>query len=146
MPKIKAPKPAAQSFNKRRSISDLLRWQVRHMHAVEMALPFDQRTGINVHEIKTEEQAGAYLQKATQKLVEKVHLSTKVPVPKPAKGAHNKNRRLSQLLKNQVQHFHELEKAWPREKQTGADIETLKTEGDAAAYISAVTGNLLAQG
>lgn len=145
MPKVRVPKPAANSFNKRRAISDLLRWQLRHMHAVEMALPHDERTGINIYDIKTEEQASAYLKKATEKLVQKVHLTTRIAVPKPPKTAPNKNRRLSQLLKNQVRHFYALEKTWPREKQTGTDIETLKTEGNAAAYIGAVTANLLAK-
>src|SRR5579863_2091854 len=122
MPKISVPKPDEHSFNKHRSISDLLRWQIRQMNAAEAVLPYDHQTGINVNEIKTEEQASAYLQKVTQKLTEKVHLSTRVAVPKPPKSAHNKNRRLSQLLKNQVRHFHEVEKKWPREKQTGVDI------------------------
>lgn len=145
MPKIPVPKPAASSFNEHRPISDLLRWQMRHMHAAEALLPYDHQTGINIHEIKTEGQASAYLQKATEKLVQKVRLSTRIPVPKPPKSAHNKNRRISQLLKNQVRNVYEIEKKWTPEKQTGIDIGTLKTEGHAAAYISAVTSRLLAQ-
>lgn len=146
MPKIPVPKAAANSFNKGRPISDLLRWQMRHMHAAEALLPYDYQTGINIHEIKTEGEASAYLQKATEKLVQKVQLSTRIPVPKPPKSAHNKNRRMSQLLKNQVRDFYEIEKRWPPESQTGIHIEMLKTEGNAAAYIFTVTSRLHAQG
>ena len=146
MPAIKVPKPPAKAFNKHLRISDLLRWQMKHMATAETALPFEHRTAINVYQIKTEEEAAAYLQKVTDALARKVHLSTRVAVPTPPKTALNKTRRISQLLKNQVQQFHEAEEKLPKEQQTGADIETLKTEEDAAAYISAVTSKLLALG
>jgi hypothetical protein len=143
MAKIRVPKPAAQAFNPHRRISDLLRWQMRHMQAAEMKLPYAHQTGININEIKTEAEAAAYLQKATAALARKPHLTTRVSVPKPAQGSFNKNRRISQLLKNQVEHFHELEKKLPKERQTGADITQLQTEGDVAHYISAITSRLL---
>jgi hypothetical protein len=146
MPKIKVPKPPAKAFNQHRRVSDLLRWQMKHMATAETALPFENRTAINVYQIKTEEEAAAYLQKVTGALARKVHLSTRVTVPKPPKTALNKNRRISQLLMNQVQHFREVEKKWPQEQQTHIDPQTLKSEGDAAAYISAVTSKLLALG
>jgi hypothetical protein len=146
MAKIPVPKPAKQSFNPHRPISDLLRWQMKHMRAVEMALPHEHHSGINVYEVKTEAEASAYLAKVTQKLMEKVHKSLRVPVPKPPRSALNKDRRISQLLKNHVRHFHEIEKKWPAEKQTGTDVELLKTEGQAAAYISQITSNMLLQG
>lgn len=143
MASIRVPKPAPQGFNPRRRISDLLRWQLRHMQAAEVKLLYEHRTGINIYEIKTEAEAAAYLQKATEALAAKPHLTTRVPVPKPAKGSLNQNRRISQLLKNQVEHFHEVEKKLLKEQQTGVDIKTLKTEGAAAAYISAITTKLL---
>ena len=142
MAKIRVPKPAKEAFHKSRPVSDLLRWQIRHMHEVEQHLPHDHRTGINSHAIKTESEASAYIRKVTEKLTAKVHLRHVVPVPHPAPGSMNKHRRISQLLKQQIRHFREVEKMWPAGKQTGIDIEAVKTEAEAAAYIRKITGML----
>jgi hypothetical protein len=43
------------------------------------------------------------------------------------------------LLLNQVKHLLELEKAFPPEKQTGTDPQSITTEGRAAEYIRKMT-------
>lgn len=146
MPKIKVPKPAPGSFNKHRPISDLLRWQLKHMHEIEMRLPFEHRSGVNHHEIKTEHEASVYIRKVTAKIREGVHLRYVVRVPKPAHGSMNKYRPMSHLLRSQVSHFHEVEKSWPANTQTGIDIRKLKTESDAAGYIRRITAVLHPEG
>jgi hypothetical protein len=64
-----------------------------------------------------------------------------VRVPKPAPGAFNKERPLAgnALLKNQVDHFRELEKRLLAELATGIQYEAVKTEGQAADYIKKMT-------
>jgi hypothetical protein len=64
-----------------------------------------------------------------------------VRVPKPASGSFNKERPLkgNALLKNQVDHFHELEKRLLADLQTGIQYETVSTEGQAAEYIRKMT-------
>ena len=65
----------------------------------------------------------------------------RVRVPKPAPGSFNKERPLERntLLKNQVDHFRELEKRLLAELQTGIQYEAVKTEGQAAEYIKKMT-------
>lgn len=142
MAKIRVPKPAQEAFHKHRPVSDLLRWQIRHMHEAEKHLPHDHHTGINIHAIKTEGEASSYIRKVTERLVSRVHLRHVVPVPRPAEGSMNKDRPVSQLLKQQISHFREIEKTWPAGKQTGIDIESVKTEAEAAAYIRKITAVL----
>lgn len=64
-----------------------------------------------------------------------------VRVPKPARKSFNKERPLQRntLLKNQVEHFHELEKRLVAELQTGIRFEEVATEGQAAEYIRKMT-------
>jgi hypothetical protein len=64
-----------------------------------------------------------------------------VRVPKPRRTAYNPNRPLDKnlLIKHQVEHFHEADLNLPQEWQTGIDISTITTEGEAAAYIRKVT-------
>ena len=64
-----------------------------------------------------------------------------IRVPKPSRAAYNPNRPLesNSLIKNQVRHFHEADLNLPPEWQTKIDISTIKTEGDAGAYIRKVT-------
>ena len=64
-----------------------------------------------------------------------------VRVPKPAHTSFNKARLLKSntLLKNQVDHFHELEGRLLAELQTGIQYEAVVTEGDAAEYIRKMT-------
>src|SRR5215471_2887537 len=134
---IKVPKPAKGSFNKNRPVSDLLRSQLRHLHEVEKNLAHHHRTGRNVEEIKTEGEASEYIKTVTAKL----HLR-KVKVPRPAPGSFHKHRPISDLLKTQIEHFHEVEMTWPEEKRTGTDCHSIKTEHEAAAYLKKMTAIL----
>ena len=67
--------------------------------------------------------------------------SNEIRVPKPSRGSFNLERPLAKnsLLMNQVKHFLALEKALPREKQTGVAPESITTEGRAAEYIRKMT-------
>jgi hypothetical protein len=64
-----------------------------------------------------------------------------VRVPRPNRSAYNPNRPLYKnlLIKSQVEHFYEADRNLPPEWQTGVDISTITTEGEAAAYIRKVT-------
>jgi hypothetical protein len=64
---------------------------------------------------------------------------TLIPVHKAPKGAWNPNRPMSSLLHWQVEHFHEAEKRLPRQHHTDIYVNAVKTEGEAANYIRAVT-------
>ena len=63
-----------------------------------------------------------------------------IPVPKPS-GTYNPDRPLSRntLVQAQVKHFEEADKNLPPELQTGVDINSITTEGLAAAYLRKVT-------
>lgn len=64
-----------------------------------------------------------------------------IPVPKPSRNAYNPDRLLSRntLIQAQVKHFAEADKNLPPELQSGMDINSITTEGQAAAYIRKVT-------
>jgi hypothetical protein len=64
-----------------------------------------------------------------------------IHIPRPEKTAYNPDRPLSKntLIKHQVQHFAEADRNLPPEFQTGIDIATITTEGQAAQYIGRVT-------
>jgi hypothetical protein len=64
-----------------------------------------------------------------------------VPVPKPSGNAYNPDRPLrgNALVLAQVRHFEEAEKGLPADLQTGIDIGSIATEGQAGAYIRKVT-------
>jgi hypothetical protein len=141
MAKIVVPKPAKGSFNKDRPASDLLKSQLKHLHALEKSLPHRLQTGHNVDEIKTESQASAYIKKVTSRL----HPRGKVKVPRPAPGSFHKHRPLSDLLTRQVEHFREAERLLPVDQQTGIHIGSIRLEHEAAAYIGKVTAALHGQ-
>jgi hypothetical protein len=71
-----------------------------------------------------------------------------IRVPKPRRESYNPNRPLEKntLLLNQVRHFHHAERHLPAEQQTGIDINLIKTEGEASAYIRKVTAILHPRG
>jgi len=138
MAKIVVPKPARGSFDKERPASDLLKSQVKHLHALEKGLPHRLQTGHNVDEIKTESQASAYIKTVTSRL----HPQGKIRVPRPAAGSFHKHRPMSDLLRRQVEHFREAEAQLPADRQTGIDIGTIRLEHEAAAYIGKVTAAL----
>ena len=136
--KIVVPKPAKGSFNKQRPASDLLKSQLKHLHALEKSLPHRLQTGRNVEEIRTEGGASAYIKKVTSRL----HLRGKVRVPRPAPGSFHKHRPVSDLLRRQVEHFREAERQLPADRQTGIPIDSIRLEHEAAAYIGKVTAAL----
>jgi hypothetical protein len=59
-------------------------------------------------------------------------------VPKP-KGVRNPDRSASALLLAQVQHLREAERDLPPKYQSNIFSRSIRTEGEAAAYIQAVT-------
>lgn len=64
-----------------------------------------------------------------------------IHVPKPSRDAYKPHRPLSRnaLVQAQVKHFEEADKHLPPELQTGVDIASVTTEGEASAYIRKVT-------
>ena len=66
-------------------------------------------------------------------------MATKVILPLVPKGALNKNRAVSGLLKAQILHLHEAERRLPLRHRSDIYINAIKTEGEAAEYIREVT-------
>jgi hypothetical protein len=69
-----------------------------------------------------------------------------IKVPRPPKSAFNTNRRVSALLKNQMEHMQTAEFRLPARQQTNIYINKIKTEGEAAEYIRQVTARLHPEG
>ena len=67
---------------------------------------------------------------------------TEIKIPKPAQGSVNKDRPISSLLQNQIQGLRAAEQRLPLEQQTGINVDTIKTEAEASAYVRAVTSRL----
>ena len=67
-----------------------------------------------------------------------------VRVPKASGKSYNPKRPLSKntLLQNQVLHFRELEKNLLAQLKAAPQFKSVKTEGDAAAYIRRITAVL----
>jgi phospholipase C len=68
--------------------------------------------------------------------------SDMIPVGRPSAKASDPDRPISLLLQEHIQQLHEAESALPPNQQTGVDISTIKTEGDAGDYIERVTALL----
>jgi hypothetical protein len=64
---------------------------------------------------------------------------TVIKVPKPPRSAYDPGRPVSSLLKVQMEHLLEAEKRLPVHHHSGIYVNAVKTEGEAAAYIRAVT-------
>ena len=62
-----------------------------------------------------------------------------IHVPAPPKQAFNKNRRISDLIRAQVNHLKHVEASLPADKRTKIPQHEITTESDAANYISAMT-------
>lgn len=133
--KIAVPTPPESAFNPGRPISDLVRWQLRHMHEAEKRLPMHERTRQDIEAIKTEGEASEYLRRMTEKL----HGPYKVKVPKPGPEAFNKHRKISDLIRSQLQHFQQAELQLPERLRTGVNVKSIRTEHQAASYIARVT-------
>jgi hypothetical protein len=61
-----------------------------------------------------------------------------LPLPKP-KNAWNPDRPMSSLLKWQIEHLHAAEMRMPSRYRTEIYVNAVRTEGEAASYIQAVT-------
>lgn len=70
--------------------------------------------------------------------------SNVIRVPRPAKSSYNPNRPLRKnlLLLHHVQHFREVEKLLPPDKQSGMDSAKIETEAHASEYIRKMTAIL----
>ena len=64
---------------------------------------------------------------------------TMIHVPRPPKNSLNLNRPVSALILSQVEHMHTAEKRLPLRYRTDIYVNAIKTEGEAARYISQVT-------
>jgi hypothetical protein len=64
---------------------------------------------------------------------------TLIHVPKPPKTAMDPNRPVSSLLKTQIEHLHDAERRLPLRYRSEIYVNTIRTERDAANYISTVT-------
>ena len=64
---------------------------------------------------------------------------TMIHVPRPPKNSLNLNRPVSSLVLTQVEHMHTAEKRLPLRYRTEIYVNAIKTEGEAARYISEVT-------
>ncbi len=62
---IEVPQPPPNSSNPDRPVSGLLQEHMQHIHEVEMTLPAEQQTGIDITQIKTMRQAAEYIGKVT---------------------------------------------------------------------------------
>jgi hypothetical protein len=71
-----------------------------------------------------------------------------IHVPRPPKSSFNPYRPLkgNQLLQEQIRHFHKREEELAPEQQTGIDIASIATEGEASEYIRKLTAVLHPQG
>ena len=67
---------------------------------------------------------------------------TVILIPKTPRSAYNPNRPLSSLLKTQMLHLREAEKLFPPEHHSDIYINAIKTEAEAAKYISRVTSTI----
>lgn len=62
---IAVPQPPPGSSNPDRQVSGLLQEHMQHIHEVEMTLPPEKQTGIDISQIKTMRQASEYIGKVT---------------------------------------------------------------------------------
>lgn len=67
-------------------------------------------------------------------------------VPKTPKGAYDHGRFISQLIENQIKHFHEVEKSLLKPGQKLTDISRIKSELQASKYLKKMTALLHPQG
>jgi len=65
---------------------------------------------------------------------------TSIRVPLPPASAYNKDRPVSDLIKEHLRQIHHAESArMPKEKRDGRRPEDIRTEAEAASYIAVVT-------
>jgi hypothetical protein len=66
-------------------------------------------------------------------------------VPRPPKESFNKDRLISDLVRNQVEHFKHVEESLPQNVRATIPQHAIVTESDAARYIHAMTSYLLSR-
>jgi hypothetical protein len=69
-----------------------------------------------------------------------------IHVPGPPKQAFNKNRRISDLIRAQVNHLKHVEATLPAGQRSGIPQHEITTESDAANYIAAMTNLFQSKG
>jgi hypothetical protein len=65
-----------------------------------------------------------------------------VPVPKSSPRAYRPDRPISGLVAHQLQHLQMVEQSLPARHRLGADLNAIKTEGQAASFVAHVTNAL----
>lgn len=68
-----------------------------------------------------------------------------IQVPRPPKEAFNKDRPVSDLIRSQVEHFRHVESKLTQAQRSILPQDYIRTEHEAAQYISAMTTLLLSQ-
>ena len=68
-----------------------------------------------------------------------------IVVPAPPRQAFNKHRPISDLIRNQVEHFKHVEQNLPDDVRQKLPSDTITTEDEAARYIHAMTAYLLSR-
>ena len=68
-----------------------------------------------------------------------------IRVPAPPKQAFNKHRRVSDLIRKQVNHFKHLEQRLPEHLRSEIPQHHVVTEDDAARYVASMTAVLLSR-
>jgi hypothetical protein len=68
-----------------------------------------------------------------------------IRVPAPPKQAFNKHRRVSDLIRKQVNHFKHLEQRLPEHLRSEIPQHQVVTEDDAARYVASITAVLLSR-
>jgi hypothetical protein len=135
MPKARAKK-SARSKSKTPSLPSLKK-KMEELHAVEKHLPHVFRTGTDISSLRTEPKVTGYIKKMKRALKG----VTIVNIPRPPAKSLNKDRPLSSLVRNQVEHFKKMEEDLaPSERPV--DAGAIRTEGQAAHYIKKVTAKL----
>ena len=133
-------KKTTRSTSKRKKIHLIskLREQMNELHSIERHLPHELRSQIDVTSLRTSSHISNYIKKMKKTLrdVNVVH------VPRPAPGSLDKERPLSSLLKNQVEHFERLENELSGHEKTAHAASSIRTEGEAAHFIKKMTAEL----
>lgn len=68
-----------------------------------------------------------------------------IVVPAPPRQAFNKHRPISDLIRNQVEHFKHVEQKLPDDVRQKLPSHAITTEDEAASYIHAMTAYLLSR-
>lgn len=135
-----ARKKTTKSTPKRKRTIPLatLKQRMTELHAIERHLPHELRTRVDVTSLRTSSHVSSYIKKMKRTLrdVNVVH------VPQPARAALNKDRPLSSLLRNQVEHFQRLNNELFQQEKSAVPASPVQTEGEAALYMKKMTAKL----